>query len=388
MNTEEFIEKARKIHGDKYDYSKVNYVNKHTKVCIICPEHGEFWQTPEIHFKGCGCKICTKNKIKQKLSYTTEIFIKKAREIHGDKYDYSKVNYVNWETKICIICPKHGEFWQRPSEHLKGRGCKRCGDEKVSEKNKKTTTNSLIEKFISVWKNDDGYIPYDYNEVVFNGWHNKVKIFCKKHNHFFEILPGNHIIGQGCRDCMKDKLASAFKKDFQTFLAEAKAVHGDKYTYDETTYRSSVHKLKIICPEHGEFWQRACYHTSEQCGCPKCNESKLEREVSNLLIENNISFDYQKTFGWLKFKNKMQLDFYLPTKKIAIECQGEQHFKPIEYWGGEKSFKLSQNRDETKRKLCEEHGIRVLYYSDRKYVENLITNKSDLLNEIKGILAS
>ena len=100
-----FIEKARKVHGNKYDYSKVEYHNNHEKVCIICPEHGEFWQTPKNHLKGCNCPKCS-NVYKM----SNEEWIEKAREIHGDKYDYSKTHYISNKLKVKIICPKHGEF--------------------------------------------------------------------------------------------------------------------------------------------------------------------------------------------------------------------------------------------------------------------------------------
>jgi hypothetical protein len=121
MGVEEFISKSKEIHDDKYDYSKVEYVNAQTKVCIICPIHGEFWQRPLDHIKNkSGCPRCVgRNK-------TTEEFIKKAKEVHGNKYDYSKVEYKGAFTKVCIICPEHGEFWQVPNNHLNGKGCPYC----------------------------------------------------------------------------------------------------------------------------------------------------------------------------------------------------------------------------------------------------------------------
>ena len=121
LTTEIFIKNAKNVHGDKYDYSKVEYVNAHTKVCIICLEHGEFWQTPSNHLSGKGCILCANVK-----KITTEEFIKRAKEVHGNKYDYSKVEYINNKIKVCIICPIHGEFWQMPINHLLGRGCKVC----------------------------------------------------------------------------------------------------------------------------------------------------------------------------------------------------------------------------------------------------------------------
>ena len=119
MTKEKFIEKAKAIHGDRYDYSKVEYSNNRTKVCIICPVHGEFWQTPHTHLQGCGCPACYGTKKR-----TKEEFVEEARKIHGDRYDYSRVEYINNKTPVCIICPEHGEFWQKPENHLVAKqGC-------------------------------------------------------------------------------------------------------------------------------------------------------------------------------------------------------------------------------------------------------------------------
>ena len=122
--TEEFIEEARKIHGDKYNYSKVEYVNYQTKVTIICPIHGEFTQTPTGHIKGNGCPMCANDRTS--LRMTTEEFIQKSRAIHGNKYDYSNVEYTHNNVEVCIICPEHGEFLQKPRLHLSGCGCPIC----------------------------------------------------------------------------------------------------------------------------------------------------------------------------------------------------------------------------------------------------------------------
>ena len=131
MNKQErFIQRANAIHNNKYDYSKVNYKDCNTKVCIICPEHGEFWQTPKQHLKGYGCKKCASALSSSKRSSTKEDFIERAKLVHGDKYDYSKVEYVNNSTPVCIICPTHGEFYQSPKSHLNGSGCPKCFDER------------------------------------------------------------------------------------------------------------------------------------------------------------------------------------------------------------------------------------------------------------------
>ena len=175
---EYFISKANEIHGDRYDYSKVEYVNNKTKVCIICPEHGEFWQTPEKHINsGHGCTYCFTSFRK-----TKEQFIEESRKIHGDKYDYSKVEYSNNRTKVCIICPEHGEFWQAPDRHIRGNGCPKCNysslERKVEQYLRENDINFVAQqKFKWLGRQSlDFYLP-DYNIAVecqgeqhFNGW--------------------------------------------------------------------------------------------------------------------------------------------------------------------------------------------------------------------------
>ena len=127
-SNDEFIGEAQLIHHNKYDYSKVEYANNKTKVCIVCPEHGEFWQTPSDHLNGKGCPQCAGN-----VRHDKDTFVEKAKRIHNDRYDYSKVEYANAHTKVCIICPEHGEFWQTPNNHLNGNGCPLCKNRKIGD---------------------------------------------------------------------------------------------------------------------------------------------------------------------------------------------------------------------------------------------------------------
>lgn len=142
--TEEFIEQAIVQHGNKYDYSKVEYKNTNTKVKIICPIHGEFEQTPECHLMGQGCSACSDVRRANILRKTTEQFIEDARAVHGNKYDYSQVKYVNNRTKVKIICPEHGIFKQEPRLHLSGKGCQECGKAVIQLKYDLGITQSKI----------------------------------------------------------------------------------------------------------------------------------------------------------------------------------------------------------------------------------------------------
>ena len=199
LTTEEFIERARKVHGDKYDYSKVEYVNSSTKVCIICIEHGEFWQTPNCHLDGQGCPKCGIKKRSVNKTLTAEEFIKKAMDIHRNKYGYSNVEYLNIRTKVCIICPEHGEFWQVPSYHLSGNGCPECG-KIVCHKKTQISQEEIIKRFEIIHQKN-----YDYSKVCYKGKHTKVCIICPEHGEFWQT-PHNHLKGNGCPKCRNSHL--------------------------------------------------------------------------------------------------------------------------------------------------------------------------------------
>lgn len=142
----EFIEKSKSIHGNKYDYSKVEYINQKTKVLIICPYHGEFEQLPTNHYnKGCGCPECRRVDLHNRTSWSVDDFIEKSKKVHGDRYNYSKVEYYNSSTKVCIVCPEHGEFWQTPNNHYnQKKGCPSCISSKGENKIRKILTDKNI----------------------------------------------------------------------------------------------------------------------------------------------------------------------------------------------------------------------------------------------------
>ena len=192
MTTEDFIKLSKEKHGDKYDYSKVDYKNARTKVEIICPEHGSFFQYPFIHYsRGSGCPKCGIKINAEKRKLPTEELIKQFREVHGDKYDYSKIKYINIDTPIEIICPIHGSFWQSPYEHKNGANCPKCfGREK--------TTEDFIEKAREVHGD-----KYDYSESKYvNAW-TKIKIICPEHGAFEQTYINHVNLKQNCPVCSK-----------------------------------------------------------------------------------------------------------------------------------------------------------------------------------------
>ena len=305
---------------------------------------------------------------------TKEQFIEKSRKVHGDKYDYSKVEYINNSTKVCIICPIHGEFWQTPANHMNGQDCPECSG-------RGNTTESIIEKFKKIHGD-----KYDYSKVIFERVDKKVCIICPIHGEFWQE-PSNHVNGKnGCPKCGYNNIHNKRKYTNEWFIEKARAIHGDKYDYSKVEYYNIDTPVCIICPIHGEFWQTPYHHLRRKQGCPICKQSHMENDISNFLNKNNIRFIPQcdnKTFEWLK---RQSLDFYLPDYNVAIECQGEQHFQPVEHFGGEKKLETMRKLDIKKYKLCEEHNIKLYYFSDVNvdFPYHVYKNREILLKEIKN----
>lgn len=360
-NTEEFVAKAKKVYSDKYDYSLVDYHGNKTKVCIICPQHGEWWVTPNNFLRGSECPACYGTP-----KYSTEEYIAKARIVHGDKYDYSLVEYDGEKNKIRIVCPIHGEFLQRAGSHLRGSGCPKCVGKSKGDK------GHFIKKSIETHT-----IKYDYSKVSFRRGTEKVCIICPIHGEFWQTAH-YHQNGGNCPKCV-----GGVKLSKEAFIEKAIQVHKEKYDYSKVDYKNYSTKVCIICPEHGEFWQTPNSHLFG-AGCPTCPQSYLEGELRQFLIRNNIAFEQERGFEWLRYKKKLFLDFYLPEYRIAIECQGKQHFAPVDLFGGEEFFEKTLIRDRIKNDLCRKHGITLLYFSNAAidYPYPVIDNYAALLEEI------
>lgn len=198
---EECIRDFRKIYGDFYDYSQFVNINAHTNSIMICPIHGKFTRTPNDHMNGRGCPICGEEK--RRLSKMNKLFdvIKRANIVHNNKYNYSKSIYKGEKINMCIICPIHGEFWQRPDHHLQGSGCQKCALEKLS-KLFSETTDSFIEKSNIVHGDTYSYNNTDLNKRDEKG---RVAITCKFHGDFLQT-PSHHLQGQGCPICNSSHL--------------------------------------------------------------------------------------------------------------------------------------------------------------------------------------
>ena len=273
FDEETFKQEFNQTHGDKYEYLGYD----HGKVKFKCNNHNIIQEDTPSHLRsGRGCKICSKEAKIAKSASTTEEFIAKAKAIHGEKYDYSKVRYVKNDEKVIIICPKHGEFLQTPMTHLRGNGCQKCGYETIGRKLKRSeplksphprkTTEDFIKQATEL---QNGF--YGYSKSVYVNDKTPLVITCPIHGDFLQT-PNKHLIGHGCPKCRYEKSSRALRRTLDDVIAKAKAVHGEN-TYDYSLiseYKNSKTKYPIRCKKHGVFMQTMNAHIDWGQGCPVC----------------------------------------------------------------------------------------------------------------------
>lgn len=373
LTNEEFLEKLERKNRKYKPLDE--YKGSNIKICFMCDIHGEFLARPNDILNGQGCPKCGGT---QKL--TNEEFIAKANVVHNSFFSYDKCIYTNSNEKVTITCPIHGDFEQKANNHLNGQGCPKCKYEHIIHKitkqdkketsTKKLTDSAFKERFKLKFGN-----KYDLSDTEYINNRTKIKPICSKHG-TFEITPNHLMSGRGCPKC-----ANNYHYTNDELVSKFKNIHGNKYSYKNIEYTSTHDKIDIICHKHGIFKQAISNHLSGQ-GCPICKSSLMENDIRKLLTDNDIKdFTEEQKFTWLGLQS---LDFYIPSKKLAIECQGIQHFEPLLIFGGEKGFERRKMLDSKKSERCKENGIEIIYYADYDYdfPYEVIKDKNKLLSII------
>lgn len=365
---ETFVQLAKEIHGDKFDYSLVTEIKDcRDKVKVICPVHGVFEIEVFQHIKGkkkpVGCVLCDREN---KLLKGSDI-----KKIIEEKYDYD-LSLIDDEgrfraiDKVKIICPKHGVITKQV-RHLvnEKEGCPKCA--------KQRDCKYSVQEFIELARAVHGD-KYDYSlikeiETVIT----RVPIICPVHGKFNQEVR-KHLEGQGCRKCGRRALGDKMFKTTDTFIKEANETHDGFYDYSKTEYVGCYDKVTITCPIHGDF-QQVPYSHIQGHGCPKCNVShkKLENSVAQFveelgytIIRGNRSILYDKDTKFYK-----EIDIYIPSLKAAIEVNGV-------YW-----HKLHEIRKPgyhiKKNKLFKENGIKLLNVCDIRWIKNETREKKRIV---------
>jgi len=343
MTKQEFLERAHEKHGYKYEYPSLpNKINSNEDIEIIYD--GVIYKQKVVKHILLG--RCPE---KNTPSKTTNEFINEAKKIWENRYDYSLVDYQGALKKVKIIY--EGVIYEQVAiSHLKGM----APDALMNQE-------SFIKKAIEKWQN-----KYDYSLVDYIHCKSKVKII---HNGIiYEQTPDQHL------HHAPENIKLSIRKTTEQFISEANQVHDSKYSYDKANYIKNQIKVIITCPIHGDFEQNPLSHV-QGCGCPHCNESKGEREITKILKSYNINFDRQKKFTDCKNIFELPFDFYIPSMRICIEYDGIQHYNPLPFFGGQESFEKLKINDKIKNDYCEDNYINLIRIKyDEANIERILKN--------------
>ena len=281
MKIQSFIK--LKKHRPEYDYSETEYIGIKTEIKVRCKEHGEFKIVPKNLLRGGGCSKCKTNTELEKLQ---KDFIKKANSKYP-QYDYSKVQYKNYKTKVEIICKEHGSFKVGVSSFLKNGKCPKCFLQESKDRYSKPLKTFLedVEKI---------HPQYDYSKVDYKNCRTKVEIICKEHGSFFSI-PSSLLQGCGCPECGKIKSFKAQGLDKDIYLERVYKKHGNKIKVFEDTYVNKKSSIKIECPNHGILEINANQLIKSEYGCPKCGKDMIStnKTTSFETLEKLVSDKFQ-----------------------------------------------------------------------------------------------
>ena len=294
---------------------------------------------------------------------TQEEFLIKAKDVHGKKFDYSKVKYTKSAENVIIICKIHGEFSQRANAHLNGNGCKDC---------RTATVSHSQEEIIKLFKEKHGN-KYDYSKVKYKKLRKRVTIICKRHKLEFTQAPDQHLFGKhACKACQSEYFSSKsnVRLTKKEILNRFKFYHGSTYRYPYFQYKEINQKIDIICKKHGKFKQSIDAHTraDRPQGCPTCDESSGETKIRLFLIDNKIRYITEWSDHDCRHHKLLRFDFYLPDLNFIIEYDGKQHFEAINFFGGIEGLKQTKIRDKVKNNWARKNNIKLIRikYNNKK----------------------
>lgn len=306
LTNEEFIDKAKKKHGDKYDYSLCVYRGAKYPVKLVCQVHGIFEQEASNHTQGKGCRKCGMIVGRLPVTKTKDDFILAATKIHGDKYDYSLVKYTRSQDKVQIICPTHNIFESSPNNHTRGKGCPRCGEKNVGK-----ILSLSLEEFLSRFNAKFGNFPF---KIVPEFTSLTSPMFVEDMGLNLYKTTGQNLLTTG-----KLTIQSAVDKNAYS-IKRFRLVHGDKYNYDNLEYVNADAKVTVNCTLHGDFKISPAHHLSGQ-GCTKCGNLR-----SGLSRKGIPSTGWGAT-SWAESKERSSKFDSFKVYFVKLEDGQEQFYK-------------------------------------------------------------
>lgn len=349
--TEYFIEKAKELHGDSYNYDKVDYKTSNTNVIIGCNKCGDiFNQTPLSHLKGSGCIKC----VNKAQTFTKEEFIDRARKIHGDLYNYDEVDYKGIFVKVTIKCKNGHTFSQPPTGHLKGNGCRKCY----------TNTIRVSEDYFIKRSKDLYGDSFNYDNLNFVDINTPITLTCKN-GHTITQLPQSHLRNGVCREC-NGKLPY----DRESFIKKSKEIHGeDTFDYSDVKFLNIKTGIWLTCRNGHKFKQFPFNHLRGM-GCKKCSDKLRTFKPTEEFFIGKPTILY-----YIKFEENNVYKIGITTRSTKTRFNGEtQPYKIIKEWlfeNGEDALKVEQEYHDRFKEFryittdfLKNGGNNELYYTD------------------------
>lgn len=311
-----------------------------------------------------------------------EKILNKCKEKNYEFLGFVNDKWIGSQTHLKLKCNICNNVWESTSYSNfihKNNSCPECKRKTLSFNNLLNDKDVISKIKLKCQEKNYEFIGFNNKENKYLGHKTKLILKCNICGFLWDSARYDHFLNNtaNCLKCQKNKIRNTLKKTLEEQLIIAKQIHGNKYDYSLITdYENQTIKYPIICPIHGIFYLNFDKHIHRKQGCPKCHESKLERDVEQILLLNGITFFYQHKI------NTQRLDFYLPNKNIAIECQGIQHFKPIEVFGGDEGYNKTIELDVKKYKNCQQQNITLIYYTNQTFLNEIPQNSPIYKNNV------
>jgi hypothetical protein len=349
----QFLEKANEVAPANLDFTKSVYKDTRTSLIVTCKIHGDFKIRPHNLFRGANCRKCATALSSSNQRVSKKELTNRIRNKFGNLYEVDENSLTKATSSIRLKCRTHGWFEGILNNLINSSGCPSCSYIKtaaIRNKQLKLSKNEIINRFVDLHGD-----AYSYSETDPDGIGSTVKIHCAKHGYFEQVV-SVHLQGKGCPECGREKRrVSQFLQQSEIYT-RLKELHGNLFIYPPNVGLDLREAAPIICREHGIFYQPLRIHLNGS-GCSECSQSLGARRVSHWLTEHEIYYELEAPIPAGKKGLPLRADFFLPEHNMYIEYDGEQHFKPIAFFGMDEKTSISVFNEQKERDLAKENWI-------------------------------